>query len=783
VELILSNILSTISRERIRYLGILSTDIRDQIFLAQEIRRHAPDVVLFTLTSDLIYTHTDVNLDFQGMLLVSTYPLFPRNQLWTYPFAGSDYRHQFPNDSTQGVYNAALALLGHVDQMLEYGIPYDYQSVPPRQPPVWLSAVGKNGIWPVRLLTTDRYAVSDYLLPGSSVKSEDVKKISRGWFVSPGTFFILVCLSIVLLLVSIVVLLKFPPNWLLRRQMKRVKRWRNKKIWLLNNLSDATLRENRPLRRLYLFAFCVVVLTLGFTINRIVVRLLICNPLMNTCDAELNPGTQHLVAFELFSLLIVLLLEAPILIAAWVLFKVTYPPTTSMRQRIGLLVNPIASVPLAILLLLVAYGSQVSFLEPPNALFFYMRMLNPGNGLSPLLPLIFVGAGGTLWLISNLRRLRLLEEFPAHYVYVDEKSLSKIEKAQHRIRELLICPSLYLRAQWHILFFVGFPCCYFFIYRLTPALEERPFYWLFGLTFVSAYIALSLSFWRLWLVWWSTRDLLRRIAAHPIQHAYQKLIKKFSRAPRLSFSNPSTNFSALEFSCDQARALILSESQLLASAPNLETRNNYRYVLKQLKSCVLDAQEKTLESDREEANDNWSKALRLRSQAHGLLSQASLIVVHLLKPHWSSRTAAPRNDKQNWFVLAEYFLAGRTAVFIHHLFLHLQNILFSVMAGLLLMLLAVSSYPFQPGDQLLLFNWAIILTVVVLSVLILVQINRNSIISLLAGINPGEVSWNQEFIMKLVIYGLVPILALIGAQFPETLRSIVSSFGLSQDIH
>jgi hypothetical protein len=85
--------------------------------------------------------------------------------------------------------------------------------------------------------------------------------------------------------------------------------------------------------------------------------------------AELNL-TQHLVAFQLFSLLIVLLLEAPILIAAWVLFKVTYPPTTSMRQRIGLLVNPIASVPLAILLLLVAYGSQVSFLEPPNALFF-----------------------------------------------------------------------------------------------------------------------------------------------------------------------------------------------------------------------------------------------------------------------------------------------------------------------------------------------------------------------------------------------------------------------------
>src|SRR4029450_7138859 len=85
--LVLSNILTPISRERIVYGGLFSTDIRDQIFLANEIRRRAPNVVLFTVGADLIYLHSDVNLDFQGMLVASTYPLFSKNQLWTNPFS------------------------------------------------------------------------------------------------------------------------------------------------------------------------------------------------------------------------------------------------------------------------------------------------------------------------------------------------------------------------------------------------------------------------------------------------------------------------------------------------------------------------------------------------------------------------------------------------------------------------------------------------------------------------------------------------------------------------
>ena len=191
VELVLSNILTTISREGIRYLGLFSTNVRDQIFLANKIRELAPNVVLFTSNADLIYLHSDVNLDFRGMLLITTYPLFSRNQLWTYPFQAEKFRLQFPTDTAQGVFNAALALLEKPELMLEYGRPFDFGQGhnDRRAPPIWLSAVGKNGIWPIRLLSATQSS-RNYLVSGSPIQLHgDQTRDQTGWFVSPATFF------------------------------------------------------------------------------------------------------------------------------------------------------------------------------------------------------------------------------------------------------------------------------------------------------------------------------------------------------------------------------------------------------------------------------------------------------------------------------------------------------------------------------------------------------------------------------------------------------------------
>jgi hypothetical protein len=164
VELILSKLLTTIAKERIFYVGIFSTDIRDQLFLVREIKKHTPNVTLFTVGADLTFLHSDVNLDFQGMLVITTYPLFSMNQVWSYPFTGRQSRLQFPDHTAQGVYNATLALLDlpAPKPMLEYGGPFEVEASSAKKPRIWLSVVGSDNIWPIKIIGDDE---KNYLFP------------------------------------------------------------------------------------------------------------------------------------------------------------------------------------------------------------------------------------------------------------------------------------------------------------------------------------------------------------------------------------------------------------------------------------------------------------------------------------------------------------------------------------------------------------------------------------------------------------------------------------------
>jgi hypothetical protein len=109
-ELVLSKTLETINREPIRYVGLVSSDALDRIYLAGEIRRHCPNVVLFTFDSDLLYLHSDANLDFLGSLAISAYPLYGQNQVWD-SFTNDLRRRQFQTAQSEGCYNATLILL------------------------------------------------------------------------------------------------------------------------------------------------------------------------------------------------------------------------------------------------------------------------------------------------------------------------------------------------------------------------------------------------------------------------------------------------------------------------------------------------------------------------------------------------------------------------------------------------------------------------------------------------------------------------------------------------
>ena len=91
-ELVLRNLLDGIRQDRVRAVGVFATDNRDTLFLAQQLRRQAPDALLFTSENDLIFAHPSATPFTRGMLVVSSYPLYSRNQALT----GEDTRIEFP---------------------------------------------------------------------------------------------------------------------------------------------------------------------------------------------------------------------------------------------------------------------------------------------------------------------------------------------------------------------------------------------------------------------------------------------------------------------------------------------------------------------------------------------------------------------------------------------------------------------------------------------------------------------------------------------------------------
>jgi hypothetical protein len=60
---------------------------------------------------------------------------------------------------------------------------------------------------------------------------------------------------------------------------------------------------------------------------------------------------------------------------------------------------------------------------------------------------------------------------------------------------------------------------------------------------------------------------------------------------------------------------------------------------------------------------------------------------------------------------------------------------------------------------------------------VFISMNRDRILSLLAGTTPGKFTWTGDFTTHLVIYGLIPVLGLLSISFPEALRGPVSWLG------
>ena len=66
---------------------------------------------------------------------------------------------------------------------------------------------------------------------------------------------------------------------------------------------------------------------------------------------------------------------------------------------------------------------------------------------------------------------------------------------------------------------------------------------------------------------------------------------------------------------------------------------------------------------------------------------------------------------------------------------------------------------------------------------VFIQMNRDAVLSSLNGTAPGQINWDREFVFRILIYVIFPLLALLGAQFPQTVGQILSHLVPTESMH
>ena len=59
-------------------------------------------------------------------------------------------------------------------------------------------------------------------------------------------------------------------------------------------------------------------------------------------------------------------------------------------------------------------------------------------------------------------------------------------------------------------------------------------------------------------------------------------------------------------------------------------------------------------------------------------------------------------------------------------------------------------------------------------VTVLISMNRDRVLSMLAGTIPGKLNCNANFVLQLLTFAVIPILSLLGVQFPGPLQAFPS---------
>jgi hypothetical protein len=826
----LLSIVTTLNKHGVEFVILRATDPLDEVFLARYLSKASPDVRIVTAGNDLLLRREIEDRLLFGILSISTYSMRPgADDLLPNPQYWSVHQERvFPSFTSIGTYNAMTALLApdkngepvtsrgriQIDSIVrleEYGWPALGGPVPDGNsggvPPVWVTVLGRDGFWPVTLLTpmpswpddpVSQLPLQDQRSGSDSYKSGKKPSATLAWKV----------LCVVTIAIAILYTL-----FLLRGSI----------------LSTSQISHQFAVRkddcRFRVFAIQGLLLVAAL--------FLVLWPMM----FSLVQGC--------YGWAILFLVTAGVLICVLVLDLLTRG--AEQLSRFSWVLGSIVSFALAAILLILVLDDK-----PVENMFVY-RYVHTAWWVSPLTPLLFLIGAGLWWAwhtiqgtaLTGERRTLLPRAVEAKAIGDPPKSVLTELKACFKktlaalglkerednegrcceeklnnelchlseddtdVRKLLqvLTPGTWNhRVHWALLVFLIFAMVLTDFCHPVSSLEGPWYDRLVGISMLMLLAGLFSSLLRLHFIWADTKRLLLRLDCTPLREGFRRL----SGFPWMPFwglgAGPLPDRERLaRFEAHALRTATNTVNEKAQKEKESENEKMYQIQLaKQLNAVEgalykLTANLKPLETPNLKSTEtanllpgqiaNLERHEHLRAFYSAIAGATAVVLRHLqlewhkdkykeppsgthtegseIRCEWHVPTAEELASKRSRDATnaAEDFVALVYASFIQVILIRTRSLIICVCGMFVFLVLALNSYPFEPRGTL--GSLSILLLMVILGVigLAFTQIRRDATLSLITDTKPGELG--SDFWLKAAQFAALPLLSLLAAHYPE----------------
>ncbi len=753
-QAVLMSIGAALRRERTHFVGVTATDVLDAVFLSGFIRRGFPEIRVFTIESDLLFLRAAEAEPLTGMLAITDYPLFLRNQSWMSerPPGASKRRVQFASRDAESIYNVSVAFLSRFIRCPRTFPPSSFDAACPKSPVpsscgpnLWLTTLGHDGYWPVALLD-DPGGAAEHAALGPASGAPEPEEPSHLW----------VLLFITLLVASVAhcwFVLECLRGYTIPEKPKSLlPQVRSGAFRLFRDIFRAyPSRRPEMEERPFLFAltaadFCVVAMFTSVMFRFFSGETRVCWAIVRV--------SAGLVALCLLFAIGALLTPrfAPGSFAG--IFR-----PARRKAAIGALWMDgyIIVVAWAAALAAVTVGIWMRTVwrrDYDTGLFAAYRSLDFANGVSPILPLLLLAFAICVWTWMQMkregmmhRRQEVTQQRSSFPLPDDLKGFdSYASEVNEAIRDIFSA-RIWVPALIPFLIWSGMQRPWDTVRSLEPFSYDL----MIVLSLLTVEWLTCLCWVQFMRIWSHFRKYLQALERSPFREAFSRLEKQISWVPLVTAPREHPFF--ISNRCVDLLKTVRAEGCGPAELDLLLGP------AEKLLACMEPELAKGLEPDIATYRLLQLILAHCSERFHDELSQK-------FWPEGDSKTA----DKRR--LLREEYLAFRHLIFMRYTFRHLRNLLGFIGGGFILSLIAVSVYPFQGQKWLAVTGIGAFIAFGIGVGMVFAQMDKDSLMSRITTTNAGEL--NSTFYFRLLRFGALPLITVMATQFPWASRLITS---------